>query len=102
MTLFLFNNFSYKIYIYYKFFSIKINYHFINIFLYYKIYIINRIINQILGHSNIIKDSYINYNYNNLNINLYININLYTNFCIYMDPNLYMKINNSLITLSLY
>lgn len=39
-------------------------------------YIINKIINQIFGYSNIIKDGYINHN-NSLDIHLNIDFNIY-------------------------
>lgn len=46
-------------------------------FLCQKVYIINKTItiNQIFSYSNIIKNSFINYNNNNLNINPYKNLN---------------------------
>lgn len=86
-TFSLYSKSFYSIHTYNKLFNNKVNYYFISIILYHKIYIISRIINQIFGHNNIIKDKYINYN-----ISLDINLNT--------DLNMYIKTNTGPITIN--
>lgn len=89
-TFALFSNFSHNVYIFSQLLTSKSIIISLIFFLYYKMYIINRTIpiNQIFDYSNTTKNSYLNHNNNNLDINLY------------RDFYIYIKTNISLVTIS--